>query len=188
MTNSMTDSTAGAPGDYQPKKTLSDEEILAYTTADPFAMTSTKPWELTITSPFLRKVSWLCIAILIPVHVFMGVMLDVEFTGAYITLIDKFAFPGIGVILSIIAWLVFNRPRLRANADGVEIRNIIGTRFYPWAVIYGLAFPEGSRMARIELPNFEYVPVWAIQSGDKEAAIAATREFRELEAKYMPLD
>src|SRR5699024_12661550 len=96
MTNSMTDSTAGAPGDYQPKKTLSDEEILAYTTADPFAMTSTKPWELTITSPFLRKVSWLCIAIFIPVHVFMGVLLDVVFTGAYIIMIYKFVFHELG--------------------------------------------------------------------------------------------
>ena len=184
----MTDSTAGAPGDYQPKKKLTDEEILAYTTADPFAMTSTKPWELTISSPFLRKVAWVCIAIVIPVHLFMGIMLDVEFTGAYITFIDKLAFPGIGIVISIIAWLAFNRPRLRANSEGVEIRNIIGTRFYPWEVIYGMSFPEGSRMARIELPNFEYVPVWAIQSGDKEAAIAATRNFRELEAKYMPLD
>ncbi|MEY8577780.1 PH domain-containing protein [Corynebacteriaceae bacterium 6-324] len=198
----MTDSTAGAntsgntvppkhtdfQGDNQPKKKLTDEQILAYTTADPFAMTSTKPWELTVKSPYLRKISLLCIAILIPVHLFMGIMLDIEFTGAHITLIDKFAFPGIGVVLSILAWIVFNRPRLRANADGVEVRNIIGTRFYPWQVIYGLAFPEGSRMARIELPDFEYVPVWAIQSGDKEKAIVSTRQFRELEAKYMPLD
>ena len=98
-------------------------------------MTSTKPWELTISSPFMRKVAWVCIAIVIPVHLFMGIMLDVEFTGAYITFIDKLAFPGIGIVISIIAWLAFNRPRLRANSDGVEIRNIIGTRFYPWEVI-----------------------------------------------------
>lgn len=184
----MTESTAGTQGEHQPKKKLTDEQILAYTTADPFAMTSTKPWELTIKSPFLRKVSYLCIAILIPVHLFMGIMLDIEFTGAHITFIDKLAFPGVGLVLSVFAWLAFNRPRLRANADGVEVRNIVGTRFYPWQVIYGLVFPEGSRMARIELPDFEYVPVWAIQSGDKEKAILSTRQFRELEAKYMPLD
>lgn len=183
----MTDQAAGA-GNSQPRKQLTDEEILAYTTADPFAMTSTKPWELEVNSSFLRKIAILCIVIIMPIHIFMGVMLDVEFTGAYITVIDKFAFPGVGVVLSILAWIVFNRPRLRANEDGVEIRNIVGTRFYPWQVIYGMAFPEGSRMARIELPEFEYVPVWAIQSGDKEKAIKATRDFRELEAKYMPVD
>ncbi|MDY3127675.1 MAG: PH domain-containing protein [Corynebacterium sp.] len=167
---------------------LSDEELLTYTVADPFAVTSTKSWEVEIASPFLKKLAWLCVAILIPIHIFMGVMLDTEFTGAAITAVDKFAFPGVGLILSILALLVFYRPRLRANSDGVEIRNIIGTRFYPWQVIYGLTFPEGSRMAHLELPEFEFVPVWAIQAGDKHKAIAAVKSFRELEARYMPVD
>ena len=64
----------------------------------------------------------------------------------------------------------------------------LGTRYYPWAVIYGLSFPKGSRMARLELPEFEYVPLWAIQSGDKEDALKAVDDFRALEAKYMPQD
>ncbi|WP_286955093.1 PH domain-containing protein, partial [Corynebacterium sp. UBA4397] len=62
------------------------------------------------------------------------------------------------------------------------------TRFYPWQVLYGLSFPEGDRMARLELPNFEYVPVWALQSGDKSTVIDSVRRFRDLEAKYMPQD
>ena len=66
--------------------------------------------------------------------------------------------------------------------------NLIGTRFYPWALVYGLAFPKGSRTARLELPDFEYVPVWAIHVGDKERALAGVDKFRELEAKYMPED
>ena len=55
-------------------------------------------------------------------------------------------------------------------------------------MIYGLSFPKGSRMARLELPEFEYVPLWAIQSGDKERALRSVEEFRALEAKYMPQD
>lgn len=165
---------------------LTEEEIIAYTSADPFAATSTKPWELTVKSPFLRKVAVVCVIVVMAVHIFMGLVLDVEFTGASVTLIDKFAFPGVGVLISVLVWLALSRPRLRANEDGVEIRNIIGTRFYPWQVIYGLSFPEGSRMARIELPDFEYVPVWALQSGDKERALTNVRAFRELEARYMP--
>ncbi|MGA0525181.1 PH domain-containing protein, partial [Escherichia coli] len=47
-------------------------------------------------------------------------------------------------------------------------------------------FPRGSRMARLELPEFEYVPLWAIQSGDKERAIESVKVFRRLEARYMP--
>ena len=43
-------------------------------------------------------------------------------------------------------------------------------------------------MARLELPEFEYVPLWAIQAGDKEHALEAVAKFRDLEAKYMPED
>ena len=77
---------------------------------------------------------------------------------------------------------------MRANEDGVQVTNIIGTRFYPWLVVYGLTFPKGSRMARLELPDFEYVPLWAIHVGDKERALRAVDDFRVLEAKYMPED
>ena len=121
-------------------------------------------------------------------HLFMGFTVGLSFTGATVTTIDKFAFPGVGVIISILSWFALTRPRVRANSDGVEVRNIVGTRFYPWQVIYGLSFPEGSRMARIELPDFEYVPVWALQSGDKGEVISKVRAFRELEARYMPQD
>ncbi len=182
----MTDSsTAGKrPGAAR----VSEDELIAYTSADPFAATSTKPWELTVTSAYLRKIAIAWVIVVMAIHIFMGITLDIEFTGASITGIDKFAFPGVGVIISVLSWIALSRPRLRANSDGVEIRNIVGTRFYPWLVIYGLSFPEGSRMARIELPNFEYVPVWALQAGDKSTVIENVRAFRELEAKYMPQD
>jgi len=88
----------------------------------------------------------------------------------------------------VLSWIALTRPRVRANEDGVQVANIIGTRFYPWTVIYGLSFPKSSRMARLELPEFEYVTLWAIQSGDKERAIRAVEQFRALEAKYMPQD
>ena len=121
---------AQAPKNPQHSRQLSDAEVLAYTSADPFAQTTSKPWEYTATSPFLRKVA--------------------------------------------IAW--------------VEVRNIVGTRFYPWQVVYGLSFPVGQRMARLELPEFEFVPVWALQSGDKDTVIDNVRRFRDVEAKYMPQD
>lgn len=167
---------------------VSDEQVRAYTSADPFAQTSSKPWEYETTSPYLRKVAIIWIILVMAAHLFMGFTVGLSFTGATVTTIDKFAFPGVGVIISILSWLALTRPRLRANSDGVEIRNIVGTRFYPWQVIYGLSFPEGSRMARIELPDFEYVPVWALQSGDKQDIITKVRSFRDLEARYMPQD
>ena len=164
-----------------------DEAELAYLNAlDPHASISTKPWELTIRSPFLKKVAAVCILVLMAVHIFMAAVVDVEFSGLTITWLDKFAFVGVGIILSILTWLVLTRPCVQVNEDGVEVANIIGTRFYPWLVIYGLSFPKGARMARLELPDFEYGPLWAIQAADKELALQAVAEFRELEAKYMP--
>ncbi|WIM68900.1 PH domain-containing protein [Corynebacterium breve] len=175
------------PTPKQSKK-LSDRELAILNAADPHAATSTKPWEFEVTSGFMKKVAVGLIVLIMAWHIFMGAVVDVEFTGAAVTPVDKIAYPGVGVILSILAWIMFTRPRVRANEDGVEVRNIIGTRFYPWLVVYGLSFPQGSRMARLELPDFEYVPLWAIQSGDGEKALQAVRDFRDLEAKYMPED
>ncbi|HJG43655.1 PH domain-containing protein [Corynebacterium phoceense] len=174
--------------DAQRRTELTDEEVLEYTAADPFASTSTKPWELTLKSAYLRKIAILCVIVIMAVHIFMGVTVGLSYTGASVTTLDRFAYPGVGLIISFFVWLMLTRPRLRANSDGVEIRNLVGTRFYPWQLIYGLSFPEGSRMAHIELPNFEFVPVWALQSGDKATVIRDVQAFRDLEAVYMPED
>lgn len=41
-------------------------------------------------------------------------------------------------------------------------------------------------MARLELPEFVYMPLWAIQASDGKDGIEAVRKFRALEAQYMP--
>ena len=166
-----------------------DERELAYFTAlDPHAVTSTKPWKFETKSPYLKRVAVIWVLVVMAVHIFMAAVVDVEFSGVTITGLDKFAFIGVGIVISVLSWIALTRPRVRANEDGVQVVNIIGTRFYPWALVYGLSFPKGSRMARLELPDFEYVPLWAIQAGDKEYALAAVDRFRELEAEYMPED
>lgn len=167
---------------------LSDRDIALYNAADPFAVVSNKPWEFEARSVFLKRLSIVFIVIVMVIHIFVGAVLDIEWTGATITTLDKLAFPGVGLVISVLLWITMNRPRVRANEDGVEVRNIIGTRFYSWVVIYGLSFPEGSRMARLELPEFEYVPLWAMQSADGPSTVKAVSAFRELEAKYMPKD
>ncbi|WJY68123.1 PH domain-containing protein [Corynebacterium auris] len=176
----------GREEDVSEGNRLSDGELEYLNAADPHAVVTTKPWELEITSSYLRKVAVVWVIVVMAVHIFMAAVLDVEFTGLTITQIDKFAFPGVGLIISVLSWFALTRPRVRANEDGVEVRNIIGTRFYPWLVIYGLSFPRGARMARLELPEFEYVPLWAIQAGDGAAALDAVTKFRRLEAAYMP--
>lgn len=172
--------------DAQARKQLDEKKLAAYTALDPFSVTSNKPWELTITSRRLRLYAFILIPIIMAVHIFMAWQLSLEFTGAAITGIDYLAFPGVGLVISILVWLAFSRPRVRVNSDGVEVRNIIGTRFYYWELIYGLTFPEQARMARLELPEFEYMPLWAIQASDGKQTIEAVRKFRALEAQYLP--
>lgn len=169
-------------------KRLDERQMLAYTAADEFALTTDKPWELEVKSRRLRHFAWLLVVVVMAVHIFMGVTVGIGYTGAAITPIDQFAFIGVGVVLSVVGYIAFTRPRVRVNADGVEIRNLIGTRFYPWAVIYGLSFPKGTRIARLELPEFEYVPMWALQAADGERVVRDVTEFRALEARYMPED
>lgn len=180
--------TAGVAAPAGEKKVqLSDLEIQEYTAA--FAGTTTdKPWKLVVTSKTMRQIAWILVAVVMAVHIFMGAVVDVDFTGAAVTFIDTLAFPGIGILISVVAYMGFTRARVRANEDGVEVRNFIGTRFYPWAVIYGMSFPKGSRVARLELPDFEYVPMWAFQSRDGEDVVKAVQTFRELENKHMPED
>ncbi|BAC18522.1 hypothetical protein HMPREF0290_1747 [Corynebacterium efficiens YS-314] len=166
---------------------LSDEELQLYTAA--YAGTTTdKPWRLVVTSKTMKQLAWIIVVVVMAVHIFMGAVVDVDFTGAAVSFIDTLAFPGVGVLLSVLAYIGFTRARVRANEDGVEVRNFIGTRFYPWAVIYGMSFPKGARVARLELPDFEFVPMWAFQARDGESVVRAVAEFRELENKYMPED
>ena len=68
---------------------LSDEELAYYAALDPHAMTSTKPWELEVRSPSLKRLAWICIVVVMAVHIFMGYFLDLEFTGASISFIDQ---------------------------------------------------------------------------------------------------
>lgn len=187
--NHMGDHAAGnvEQTNREQKGRLSDEELQMYTAA--FAGTTTdKPWSLVVTSKTMKQIAWVIVAVVMAVHIFMGAVVDVDFTGAAVSFIDTLAFPGIGVLLSILAYIAFTRARVRANEDGVEVRNFIGTRFYPWAVIYGMSFPKGTRVARLELPDFEYVPMWAFQARDGESVVRAVTQFRELEDTYMPED
>ncbi len=53
----MTDAHESQASETTSRKHLSDAEILAYTSADPFALTSTKPWLYETKSPYLRKIA-----------------------------------------------------------------------------------------------------------------------------------
>lgn len=140
---------------------------------------------LTVTSPYLKRVAWISVVVIMALHIFMGVVSAIGDTGATVTTVDQWSFVGLGVLFSGAA-LTLTRPRVRVNERGVEVRNIGGAKFYPWAMIYGLSFPKNARWARLELPDFEFVPMMAFQLGDKATVADNVEKFRSLEDRYMP--
>lgn len=142
-------------------------------------------WELDIQSPFLKKLAWSLVVLILIVHAFMAIVVKAGDTGTTVTLSDQLAFIGIGLIFAFVA-LSLLRPRVRVNSAGVEVRNIVNAQFYPWEIVYGLSFPTTSLMARLELPDFEFVPIMALNIYDKKIIATRVEAFRAMEDKYMP--
>ncbi|MER6988181.1 PH domain-containing protein [Saccharopolyspora hirsuta] len=109
----------------------------------------------------------------------VGTLLTNSPTGVIFSVSDQIAMAMIGVLLAA-GVMLLTRPRLRADAEGLEVRNIIGTHRYSWPLVQAVSFPDGSAWARLELPEDEYVPIMAIQAADGEQAIKAMRDLREL--------
>jgi hypothetical protein len=118
-------------------------------------------------------------AILFAMFAVGGVFLRSSDTGANFTMSDQVAMFGIGIMLALGA-LWFTRPRVRADRDGVEVRNMLGARRFSWSDVEQVSFPDGSPWARLELPHDEYVPMLAVQAMDGERAVTAMRELRRV--------
>ncbi|MER7014180.1 PH domain-containing protein [Saccharopolyspora sp. NPDC000359] len=127
----------------------------------------------------VRRVAIPIAVLLVVVFVVVGTLLTNSPTGVIFSVSDQVAMGLIGVLLAA-GVLLLTRPRLRADADGLEVRNIIGTHRYKWPLVQAVSFPDGSAWARLELPEDEYVPIMAIQAADGEQAIKAMRDLREL--------
>lgn len=116
-----------------------------------------------------------------------GLLLRNSDTGVVFRVSDQFALIGIGAILAGCILLAL-RPRLRADDDGMEVRNSVSTHRFAWSEVLGVSFPDGASCARVELPADEYKPIVAIQAIDGERAVRAMRELRELRRRIGHLE
>ncbi len=123
--------------------------------------------------------------VLVAVFSVVAALLRETPTGVYFRVADQVAMVLLGVLLAGGA-LLFARPRLRADAEGVEVRNLLATHRLPWALVQEVSFPDGASWARLELPDDEYVAVMAIQAADRQHAVTALRRLRELHAEHAP--
>ncbi|HEX3649367.1 MAG TPA: PH domain-containing protein [Pseudonocardiaceae bacterium] len=133
-----------------------------------------------------RKVRFVVIPVavaLVVVFAVVAFLLKDSTTGVRFDTADQVSLAAIGVVLAL-AVLVLARPRVVADADGVQVRNALWGQTVPWSVIRAVSFPDGAPWARLELPADEYVPVVAIQAADGERAVLAIRELRAMHRRY----
>jgi hypothetical protein len=119
------------------------------------------------------------------VHIVAGLLLKTQSSGVIFQTADQVALALLGLVLAA-AVLLLARPRLRVGPAGLSVRNMLGDRLIPWSDTVGVSFPVGSRWARIDLPDDEYVPVMAIQAVDKDRAVDAMDTVRRLLKVYRP--
>ena len=142
-------------------------------------------WDLEVRPHLTPYFAYGAAAVILAVHVIVGVLLKISSTGVIFQTADQVAIALLGAVIAG-AVLLFARPRLRVGAPGVSVRNLVGDKLIPWAEVVDVSFPVGARWARVDLPDDEYVPAMAIQAIDKERAVEAMDSVRALLARYRP--
>ncbi|SFJ67942.1 PH domain-containing protein [Amycolatopsis sacchari] len=130
-----------------------------------------------------RRATWVSVvlaACLLVAFVVVALLLRSSNTGVIFEVSDQIAMVGVGIVLAGGA-LLFATPRVRADARGIEVRNVILLkRRFDWLDVLAVSFPDGASFARLELPEDEYLGVLAIQAVDREHAVEAVRALRRL--------
>lgn len=125
---------------------------------------------------------WLGISlavVLLGVSVFAAVRLQGSDTGSGFAVSDQVAMGGLGLVLALAALLPL-RLMVRADAEGVVVRNAFFSRRFDWQEIGAVNFPDGALFPRLELPADEYYTVQAVQAVDRHRAVDAVRMLRRL--------
>lgn len=142
-------------------------------------------WDLVCRAHLTPKFAYAAAVVLVVAHIAIGLVLKIGSSGVVFQTADQVAMGVLGVVLAGLA-LLFTRPRLRVGASGLSVRNVFSDKLIPWADVVGVSFPVGSRWARVDLPDDEYIPIMAIQAVDKERAVRAMDAVREQLARYRP--
>ena len=127
----------------------------------------------------IRVVAWASAVFLVAVFTVVGLLLGDTPTGVIFRTSDQVAMIFLGVLLAC-GMLLLTRPRVRADAEGVEVRNVVTAHRFTWQEVLHVSFPDGASWARLELPDDEYVSIMAVQAVDRDHAVAAVRALRDL--------
>jgi hypothetical protein len=92
---------------------------------------------------------------------------------------DQVSFFFIGLLLAA-GVLAFTRPRVRADSQGIWVRNVLGERFFPWAIVVAIEFSDGGSWAQLALHDDETVALLALQNNDGDATVDVVLALRNL--------
>ena len=149
-------------------------------------MTESKPspdWDAEFAPRKMPSIAYGVAAVIVVAGLTVAIVSQENSTGAFLRTADQFAMAGLAAALAG-GVLLLTRPRLKAGAAGLAVRNVLGYRLIPWDQVIDVSFPPGKRWARVDLEHNEYIPVLAIQSLDQERAVAAMDTIRGLMSRY----
>jgi len=142
-------------------------------------------WDVELRPRLTPLFAYVAAFLIAAVHIAAGLLLKTKTSGVIFQTADQVAMALLGLVIAGVV-LLFARPRLRVGPAGLSVRNLLGDRLIPWSDTVGVSFPAGSRWARVNLPDDEYVPVLAIQAVDKDRAVDAMDTVRTLLKVYRP--
>ncbi len=148
-------------------------------------MTAQPDPEIELRSHRARLFAYVAAFVIAATLIVVGLLLKIKSTGVFFQTADQVAMAILGLVLAGLV-LLFTRPRLLVGQTGLSVRNLLGDKHIPWEDVVGVSFPAGSRWARIDLPDDEYVPVLAIQAVDKDRAVDAMDTVRSALMSHRP--
>ena len=146
---------------------------------------STGEWDVVLRPRLTPMFAYGAAFIIATAGIVVGFLFNLRYTGAIIQPADQIAVASLGVIIAA-AVLLLALPRVRVGPAGIAVRNVVLERLVPWNEVVDVSFPQGSRWARVDIADYEYVPVLAIQAVDGERAVDAMDTLRSLMTKYRP--
>lgn len=142
-------------------------------------------WDFVHVPRRMRTTVVVLAVLIVLVHIAWAVILVWEDTGVTIGIADQLAFVVTGLIFAGVLLTVL-RIRVRAGKRGIEVTGPLRTRLWPWEEVVGLTFPRSSYWPRLELPAYEHVGIWAIQTIDGAAGVDAMARLRGVVRSYKP--
>lgn len=148
-------------------------------------MTDTAQWDAELRPRLVPRLA-LAVGAFIAITGIVVAVLNNRAMGANWRGADQIAIGGLAVLIAGAIAVILTRPRLRVGPAGLSVRNVLEDKLIPWSDVVDVSFPPGKRWARVDLEAHEYVPLVAIQSVDREHAVAAMDTVRRLMSRYRP--